>query len=62
MFYLPTMDPECCDSKLKRLDLYLCGLPSSLAMLYMEFLIKYYGYSFDYLITITNQFTINAHT
>ena len=25
------MDPKCCDSKLKRLDLYLCGLPSSLA-------------------------------
>jgi hypothetical protein len=29
---LPTMDPECCDSKLKRLDLYLCRLPSSLAI------------------------------
>ena len=31
-------------------------------LLYTEFLIKYYGYSFDYLITITNQFTINTHT
>ena len=27
-----------------------------------EFLIEYYEYSFDYLITITSQFTINAHT
>ena len=34
-----------------------CGL-----LLYTEFLIEYYEYSFDYLITITNQFTINAHT
>ena len=26
----------------------------------MEFIIEYYEYYFDYLITITNQFTINA--
>ena len=31
-------------------------------LLYTEFLIEYYEYSFNYLITITNQFTINAHT
>ena len=30
-------------------------------LLYTEFLIEYYEYSFDYLITITNQFMINAH-
>ena len=27
-----------------------------------KFLIEYYGYSLDYLIVITNQFTINTHT
>ena len=37
-------------------------LPWAAIMLYTEFLIKYYEYSFDYLIIITNQFTINAHT
>ena len=31
-------------------------------LLYTEFLIEYYEYSFDCLITIMNQFTINAHT
>ena len=31
VFCPPTMDPECRDSKLKRLDLYLRGLPSSVA-------------------------------
>ena len=31
-------------------------------VLYTEFLIDYYEYCFDYLVTITNQFTINAHT
>ena len=33
-----------------------------LKLLYTEFLIEYYEYFFDCLITITNQFTINAHT
>ena len=33
-----------------------------LKLLYTEFLIEYYEYSFDCLITIMNQFTINAHT
>ena len=28
----------------------------------IEFLIEYYEYSFDYIITITKQFTNNAHT
>ena len=37
-------------------------LIQELILLYMEFLIEYYEYSFDYLITITNQFMINAHT
>ena len=31
-------------------------------VLYTEFLIDYYEYCFDYLVTIMNQFTINAHT
>ena len=36
--------------------------PLSWILLYTEFFIEYYEYSFDNLITITNQFTINAHT
>ena len=40
----------------------LCVLTISetMILLYTEFLIEYYEYSFDYLITITNHFTINA--
>ena len=44
-------------------DKYLCAHCALIALvLYTEFIIKYYGYSFDYIITITNQFMINTHT
>ena len=45
-------------------QLWLVGRSWSLkcAVISRKFLIKYYEYSFDYPITITNQFMINAHT
>ena len=42
------------------LFLILCLVQGS--VISRKFLIKYYEYSFDYPITITNQLTINTHT